>query len=75
MCVGYAYSDAAVVTLVDSGCLNYGIISEAFAKQHQLPVLDIAPQPAYGVTGEEIQITRVIQTSLDISTRYGIALN
>ena len=55
-------------TLVDCGCLNYGIISEAFAKQHQLPILDITPRPARGVTGEEIQITRVVRTNLDIGT-------
>lgn len=48
---------ATTHTLIDNGCLNYGVVSEGFVKKHQLPTIDISPQPAWGVTGNEVQIT------------------
>lgn len=59
---------ATAHTLIDNGCMNYGVVSEGFVKKHQLPTINIPPRPARGATGTEVQITRVVRTCLDIDT-------
>lgn len=52
-------------TLIDSGNLTYGIISEKFARRQGLTMIDIEPKPVRGATGEGF-IKQVVRARLDI---------
>lgn len=54
-------------TLVDTGCLSYGLIDSRFATRHKLERIDISPR---GITGfdapSDSQISEVAVISMDI---------
>lgn len=56
--------------LVDSGCLSYAIISEQFAKKHNLERISIPARPMEGYDGNEQQILEVARFALDIGGNY-----
>lgn len=60
--------NATARTMVDSGCLAYGVISDKFVKKHHIPTLDITPTPVKGVTGQTENITQIVRTRMDIGT-------
>ena len=47
-------------TLVDTGCLSYGVISKRFTQKHHLTTLEISPTPIQGATGQIKYITQVV---------------
>lgn len=55
-------------TLIDSGCLSYGVVSKKFVKRNKLLTMDIEPRPIKGVTGEVEFITQVVRTRMDIDS-------
>ena len=55
-------------TLVDTGCLSYGVISKEFAQKHHLTTLEISPTPIRGVTGQIEYITHIVRTRMDMGT-------
>lgn len=60
--------NATACTMVDSGCLAYGVISDKFVKKHHIPTLDITPTPVKGATGQTENITQIVRTRMDIGT-------
>lgn len=59
---------ASACTLIDSGCLSYGIISKRFAQRHCLTTFLISPRPVRGATGKTKYIMQIVGTSIDIGT-------
>lgn len=56
-------------TLVDSGCLSYGAISEAFAKERNLETFEILPRTLRGIGGKGT-ISQIVRTSLSIDHHF-----
>lgn len=58
-------------TLVDTGCLSYGLIDSRFATRHKLERINISPR---GITGfdalSDSQITEVAVISMDIDGHF-----
>ena len=54
-------------TLIDCGCLSYGLISEKFAYKHRLERIPIPSRPINGYDGPSGQeINMVARVSLDV---------
>lgn len=53
-------------TLVDSGCLSYGAISDNFVRRNNLTTIKISPKTLKGVGGEGT-ITYIVRSSLSIN--------
>jgi predicted aspartyl protease len=54
-------------TLVDTGCLSYGVIDSRFVRKHNLPRLQIAPRSLTGFDGPATgQIDEVAAVRIDI---------
>lgn len=53
-------------TMIDTGCLTYGVISDKFVKIHQIPTIPIHPKPFKGVTGNIEEINKIVRVQLDI---------
>jgi hypothetical protein len=59
---------ASARTMVDTGCLTYGVISETFVKTHQIPTVTITPRVVKGAVGEPSTLTEIVRVRLDIGT-------
>ena len=57
---------ATAYTLIDSGCLSYGAISQRFVRRNGLPTFDITPKLMRGATGGEGKIDRIVRCRIDI---------
>jgi transposase InsO family protein len=59
-------------TMIDTGCLTYGAVSEVFVKKHGLHTLQINPVPIKGIGGSKY-VSQVLQTRIDVGihTEYG----
>ncbi len=59
--------EAFADTLVDSGCLSYGVIDSCFARKHNLQRIKITPRDLVGV-GEQVigKIDEVVTVRADI---------
>jgi hypothetical protein len=58
-------------TLVDCGCLSYGLISERFVEKHHLERIPIAPRPIHGYDGPSgNKITHIARMSLDVGGNW-----
>lgn len=60
--------NATARTLIDTGCLTYGVISETFVRKHRLPTIDILPIPIKGALGPSENIHQVVRTRIDVGT-------
>jgi hypothetical protein len=54
-------------TLIDSGNLTYGVVSEEFARRNRFTKLQIAPKFVQGVTGG-LYITQIVRVRLDLDS-------
>jgi len=58
-------------TLVDCGCLSYGLISERFVEKHHLERIPIVPRPIHGYNGPSgDKITHVARMSSDVGGNW-----
>ena len=63
---------ASARTMVDTGCLTYGAISETFVRIHQIPTIAISPRTVKGAVGEPSTLTEIVRVRLDIGTHSEI---
>lgn len=58
---------AQACTLIDSGNLTYGVVSERFAQKSGLTQIEIKPRRIQGATGDTF-ITRIVRARLDLDS-------
>lgn len=55
-----------IKTLLDTGCLSYGIIDSRFATRHRLQCVPISPIEMSSFEGERSPVTEVVVVEIDI---------
>lgn len=60
-------SHSFAITLIDTGCLSYGLCDTKFARKHNLERLKIAPRTVTGVDGKITAVTdEIVAVDLDL---------
>lgn len=59
---------ASARTMIDSGCLDYGVISEAFVRSHQISTIAVTPRTVKGAVGKPSTLREIVRVRLDIGT-------
>lgn len=55
-------------TLVDNGCLPYGVVSESFVQRNDIPTINIPPRESKGFFGGKGQLDRIVNVTLDVDS-------
>ncbi|KAJ5571803.1 hypothetical protein N7535_005463 [Penicillium sp. DV-2018c] len=57
---------AIAKTLVDNGCLTYGVVIEDFVRKNNLPTIEIPHRGVKGVFGGKDTISQIVCVTLDV---------
>ena len=58
--------EAFAYTLIDTGCLCYGVINEKFVRKHSLQRVPITGRDLLGIGGERTYVREVAEAQIDI---------